>query len=162
MTKTSGKYNNFNLLRFLFASLVIVSHAPELQDGNRSREILTGIFGTISFGEMAVDSFFLISGFLIVKSWQERPDFTTFLSSRALRIYPGFIVCSLLCALVIGPLYGTSHYLQDFNPLEFLGSVASLNKPAIPAVFQQSHYPAINGSMWSISYEFKCYLLVLS
>lgn len=83
--------NNFNLLRFIFASLVIVSHAPELRDGNKTNEILTQIFGTITFGQLAVDSFFIISGFLIVKSWNDKPIFTSFLLNRILRIYPGFI-----------------------------------------------------------------------
>jgi hypothetical protein len=38
--------------------MVIVSHAPELLDGNRSREILTQVFHSISFGELAVSGFF--------------------------------------------------------------------------------------------------------
>jgi peptidoglycan/LPS O-acetylase OafA/YrhL len=36
-----------------------------------------------------------------------------------------------------------------------------LKQPAIPEVFEGSHYPAVNGSMWSISYEFKCYVIAL-
>ena len=96
--------NNFHLLRFVFASLVIISHAHEIKDGDRSNEILTTIFGSISFGELAVDCFFVISGYLITKSWLENPRFSAFLSSRILRIFPAFIVASLLCALILGPL----------------------------------------------------------
>jgi len=160
MTKPEHQ-NNFNLLRFFFASLVIVSHVPELQDGNRSHEILTQIFGTISFGEMAVDSFFVLSGFLIVKSWQDRPDFVAFLSSRILRIYPGFIVTALLCALIVGPIYGETGYLQEFQPIKFSAGLVVLSLKGTSTVFPGTHYPALNGPMWSIPYEFKCYLLVL-
>jgi peptidoglycan/LPS O-acetylase OafA/YrhL len=51
----NNRNNNFGFLRLLFAALVVVSHSPELVDGNTSREILTQIFGTMSFGGIAVD-----------------------------------------------------------------------------------------------------------
>jgi peptidoglycan/LPS O-acetylase OafA/YrhL len=153
--------NNFNLLRFFFASLVIVSHVPELQDGNRNHEILSVLFGTISFGEMAVDSFFVLSGFLIVKSWQDRPHIVDFLSSRILRIYPGFIAASILCAIVVGPNYGGVTYFQYFDPIRFVRGLATLSMNGIPAVFPKTPYAVLNGAMWSIPYEFMCYLLVL-
>ena len=119
--------NNFNLLRFIFASLVIFSHVPELRDGNRSNEILTRVFGTISFGEMAVDSFFILSGFLIVKSWQDGKCVARFLISRILRIYPGFLFASLICAFIIGPIYGYGDYFHNFEPLKFIRNLVKLN-----------------------------------
>jgi peptidoglycan/LPS O-acetylase OafA/YrhL len=68
-SEAGSRDNNFGFLRLLFATLVIVSHSPELVDGNRSREILTSLFGTISFGELGVDGFFIISGYLVAKSF---------------------------------------------------------------------------------------------
>jgi hypothetical protein len=50
--------NKFGSIRLLLAFLVIVSHSSELVDGNRSREMLTRIFGTISLGEFAVNGVF--------------------------------------------------------------------------------------------------------
>lgn len=83
--------NNFGTLRLLLASLVIVSHTPEMLDGNRSRELLTMLFGTLSFGELAVDGFFIISGFLIAKSMILGGSLKVFFVKRVARIVPGFM-----------------------------------------------------------------------
>ena len=55
---TPNKQNNFGFLRLLLSSLVVVSHSPEIVDGNKNREILTNIFGTTTFGQLAIDGFF--------------------------------------------------------------------------------------------------------
>lgn len=141
--------------------MVIISHAPELQDGDRGNEILSRIFGTLSFGEMAVDSFFILSGFLIVKSWQGRPDMIAFLTSRILRIYPGFIAASLLCAFAIGPVFSLGCYFNEFWFYGFIIGLAKLQLVVVPSAFPDTPYPSLNGSMWTIPYEFKCYLFVL-
>jgi peptidoglycan/LPS O-acetylase OafA/YrhL len=152
--------NNFNLLRLIFAGMVIISHAAELKDGNRSHELLTVIFGTISFGELAVDSFFIISGYLITRSWIESPNFFRYLRSRVLRIYPGFICASLICAFILGPMVSGQTYFSEFNYFDYIKSLIFLKPPKIPEVFHGSFYPDINGSMWTIFYEFSCYVLV--
>ena len=94
------------ILRLLFATLVIVSHTAEMADGNRSREPLTRLFGTISFGELAVDAFFVISGYLIVASFMASDTISSYLKKRCFRIYPGFIVASLICLFVVATLVG--------------------------------------------------------
>lgn len=156
-----NRNNNFNLLRFILALLVILAHSPELIDGNRQREILTRLFGTLSFGELAVRGFFILSGFLIVQSWQHNPDFFDFIKKRVLRIYPAFIIASLVSAFVIGPLGSDStQYFAQFNMLHFIKGVFLLSPPNVPPVFEGQPHPYVNGSMWTIKYEFICYLLV--
>lgn len=153
--------NNFNFLRLLFALLVILSHTVEILDGNRDREILTNLFNTTTFGGLAVDGFFLLSGYLIVQSWRSAPFAWSFLTKRVLRIFPAFIIATVLCAFVVGALAGGEDYFQQFKPIDFLIGMALLAKPVIPPVFAGTYFPMVNGSMWSIHYEFVCYLFVL-
>ncbi len=115
--KRFGEHKNaFGALRLLFASLVILAHTPEMIDGNRSRELLTRIFGTISFGELAVDAFFVISGFLITDSFVKNPDVRSYLLKRVARIFPAFIMATLLCLFVVSPL-GGGRVPQGFSDL---------------------------------------------
>jgi peptidoglycan/LPS O-acetylase OafA/YrhL len=153
--------NNFNVLRLLFAVLVLLAHAPELGEGNRRHELLTQLFHTISFGELAVDGFFALSGYLIVQSWQDSPLATTFLRKRVLRIYPGFIVASLFCIFIVGPLAADpAHYFRELPLTGLLMRALTLRGPDVQNVFEGMAYPQLNSAMWTIIREFACYLMV--
>src|SRR3977135_675481 len=157
----ADRRNNFNFLRLLFASLVLLSHSSELLDGNREREPLFAIFHTISFGDLAVDGFFLLSGYLIVQSWQLNPSWLRFLKKRILRIYPAFIVASLVCAFIVGPLGSdAAAYFRAFDAPTFIRSMFLLYDPITPQVFEGSPAPYVNGAMWTTKHEFRCYLMV--
>ncbi len=150
--------NNFGSLRLLFATLVVVAHAPELTDGNRAREPLTWLFGTLSFGALAVDGFFLVSGYLIVASFGRARSVGDYLWRRVRRIYPGFALASVVSLGVVAPLAGGD--LVALDPLRALGRILRLQVPEVPGAFAGQPNPALNGAMWSIAYEFRCYLLV--
>ena len=154
--------NQFNFLRLLLASLVLLAHSPELTDGDRHREPLTRLFGTLSSGELAVTGFFLLSGFLIVQSWQRRPHLGRFLASRVLRIYPGFAVASLVSVLVAGALGSANahRYLAQVDLKWLLQTITLLRSPSAPPTFVGTHHPIVNGNLWTICYEFSCYLAV--
>ncbi|WP_018259771.1 acyltransferase family protein [Methylobacterium sp. WSM2598] len=150
--------NNLGLLRLLLAGLVVVSHSPELIDGDRSREILTRLTGTLSFGEVAVDGFFVLSGYLITRSWLTSASGASYLAKRVLRIYPGYLVASLACIGIVAPLAGGD--LAALRIPDALGRLLLLGTPAVPRAFEGLPYPYLNGAAWTIVYEFACYLLV--
>ncbi len=113
-------------------------------------------------GELAVDGFFIISGYLITKSFDTSSSTISYFQKRVLRIYPGFIAAYLTCFFIVAPLAGcdlAALHTGDF--LSALGRMASLLSVEIPGAFAGSPYPAINGSMWTIVVEFRCYIFVI-
>jgi peptidoglycan/LPS O-acetylase OafA/YrhL len=159
--KSPVRRNNFGILRVLFAIFVIVSHSPEIIDGNNSREIFTRLFGSMSFGEVAVDGFFLVSGYLITKSFAERPELWPYLIKRIARIVPAYFVSFWLCVFVLAPLGHADSKVFSLHGIFFNVRMNLLLQPPVaPAVFRGLPLPFLNGSMWTISYEFRCYLLV--
>jgi len=170
VTTDSKARTNFALLRLFFAALVIISHTAELHDGNRKRELLTHIFGTVSSGEVAVAAFFFISGYLITGSFLNSTSVFDYLAKRICRIYPGFIVAFFVCVFIVDPLGGgiftvtglaTSAFHGILYPLLLLTHAAALSQPPANMAFQGTYYPLVDGAMWTIPYEFRCYLMVL-
>src|SRR5437870_1760677 len=104
----AGRDNNFNLLRLTAASLVIYAHShPFVQGFIDGREpdwrgdalhALTGL----DSGRIAVQVFFIISGFLVAQSLTHRGSLKDFYRARALRILPGLWIAVPFCAFVIG------------------------------------------------------------
>jgi len=160
----AGPANNFDSLRLIFAVLVILSHSFPLTRGSNTTEPLSVLtHGQITFGNTSVWAFFVISGFLITQSWQRSPKVVKFLKRRIGRIYPGFAVAGALTALLVVPLAIDPGTSQHVSPLSYLLNTLRLQIFAAPPVF--THNPmsnAVNGSLWSVPYEFWCYLGVLS
>ena len=62
------------------------------------------VFMPVAFwGELGVDIFFIISGFVILFSIENKRTASQFLSGRIIRVYPAFIICSVL-TMIIGDL----------------------------------------------------------
>jgi len=162
-----GHDNNFDILRVFWAVLVLFSHCFALPAGGNSREPLALLTkGQTTFGSLAVDAFFVISGFLITQSWLRSKGVGDYLRKRVLRIYPGFVVAALFCAVIVGPLASDSVavYIHGFNLkliLRFVWGVLTLSQLSLPPVFLHLPSPGeINGSLWTIRYEFWCYLFL--
>lgn len=159
MPGADNRDNNFDFLRQFAAFLVIVGHSQSLIGAPHSA------FWGVSVSTFGVQIFFAVSGFLVTESWLRGPHVGGFLKKRASRIFPGLIICTLLTALVMGPLLtrlplgeyfdhpGTLLYLKNafLSPVYFL-----------PGLFEGNTYPnAVNGSLWSLPVEFACYIGVI-
>jgi len=155
--------DQFNTLRLTFASAVLFSHCFELIDRGRIHEPLDRLFHTFTAGDLAVDGFFALSGYLILQSWISDPHPGRYLARRALRIYPAFLIVTLLCGLVLGPIFGggAAHYFGQLRSLDFTVGALLLREPVVPPVFIDNPYSDVNGSLWTIQYEFMCYVIVL-
>src|SRR3954451_4395900 len=118
------RHNNFDVLRLIAALSVIFSHAFLLSENSQDHDplmILTG--GQTVLGVVGVFVFFTISGYLVTQSFDTTPSPLVFLAKRALRIFPGLIVCIAVCAFVIGPLVTTLPLVDYFTrpePYHFL------------------------------------------
>lgn len=97
-----------------------------------------------------------------MQSWNLNPKILIFLSKRILRIYPAFIVASLICIFIVAPL-GTDStlYFSQLNIMPLLQRIIFLQPPNVPPTFIGKPFPSVNGAMWTIGYEFVCYLTVL-
>lgn len=155
------KANAVGFLRLVLASLVIVSHVPQIIDGNAMRDPFYWLTRTMGFGGAAVSGFFVISGYLIAASFQNQPTIRAYLARRVARIYPAFLLASLLCVLVAAPVGGISWAAIAAAAPDLLERAVLLNGPEIPGAYAGTHYASLNGSMWTIAHEFRCYLLVI-
>jgi len=164
----SGRDNNFNLIRFLAAMGVIISHAVLLSTGKAELEPLRAATG-YSLGDHAVNVFFVLSGFLVAKSLLTRRDLIAYAASRMARVLPGLIVAALVTALVIGPMVTSNSLAEYFSAIgvwlygPMIGSlvVDPLNV-GLPGVFTATPFPDIvNGPLWTIRYEVMAYVSLL-
>jgi len=160
--------NNLDILRFLAATLVILAHAYPLSGvgiGN-SHEIFTLISGTpITLGTIGVYVFFVISGFLIFQSYERSKDIFLYFKARFLRLFPALILVLLLSSFILGAILTTlplSEYFSHSETYQYLKTVALF--PIyfnLPDVFVDNAWPrAVNGSLWTIPYEFLCYVFL--
>lgn len=161
----SGRDNNFNLLRMLAASAVLVSHAYPIALGMGALEPLSSLLG-ITLGWLSVFTFFAISGFFISKSFDVKGRLIEFWVARCLRIYPGLLGVLLLTVLLVGPNF-TELSLQAYFSngatwtYSFKNCTLKWLQYDLPGVFRDNPYPAaINGSLWTLFYEVMCYGMV--
>lgn len=154
------KQNNLDLIRFALASMVFVSHAHDLS----GQEALSILSATVS-STMAVQAFFVISGFLIFQSYDRSSTLSSYSAKRIRRIMPGYVTVILACAILLAltsslalPGYLANPGLWKYlvANLVFLNFVA----PNLPGVFDSNIFQAVNGALWTLKIEVAFYVAV--
>jgi len=158
---SEGHDNFFTPLRFLFAFLVLIGHAFVVIAGTSDAE--PQIFYHFTFSYLAVNLFFIASGFLVTKSMLYRGDVSSYSSARFLRIYPGLIVHVLVLMFIFGPLTTSlplGQYLTDpqtlIQPLIVLSFVET--NMALPGILPGNEEPIASGALWTLRYEILAYI----
>lgn len=157
--RTEHQTNNLTALRWLAAGLVLYGHSF----------VFLGLpepvfMQWLPLGPLGVYIFFAISGYLVSQSWHQDPHVFRFLQRRALRIFPGLAVCTLLCVVVLGPLLTTldlKTYFANEHTRGYFSNIALYITYHLPGVFANNRLPnAVNGSLWSLPVEFFMYLML--
>lgn len=168
MSKRLAEYvgsrdNNYNLIRFIAATLVLISHSYALATGESKLEPLREWLG-ITWGIIAVDIFFVTSGFLIAYSFFNRKSLSSFVWARFLRIYPGLLVAILFCVFIVGLFFTTDSaylYLTNEQTVKYFFKNITLVfgiEHQLPSVFHETpHRYLVNASLWTLPYELTMY-----
>lgn len=119
---------------------------------------------------MAVGGFFVLSGFLITRSYEGTLTFGRFLWHRVLRIFPGFWICLLVGAFVVAPVaFAREHgslagfFSAQNGPASYVlrNGLLVIQQDSIASLFAGAPDPfAFNSSLWTLAYEFACYLAI--
>lgn len=153
--------NNFDLLRLFLAVWVAFQHSYLVG----LTPIGVGLGGIVFDGYMAVQCFFVISGFLIFQSWEKSATWRCYFSKRVRRIYPAYftvVVVMAACGILLTSLSPAAYLASDGWIKYLLANLAFLNflQPTLPGVFDNAGESIVNGPLWTIKIEVMFYASV--
>lgn len=170
----SGRNNSMGMLRVVFASLVIVSHAFPI-GGWGTDPADDWWHGQADISTLGLLGFFALSGFLVTRSARRR-DVVQYFWARFLRIYPAYFVVLLVGAFLVGPwFYAREHgslggYWRSHPEGPFTYVLLNLGveqrQRGIADVWRDlphgeiSEASVLNIPLWTLWWEVVCYVMV--
>ncbi len=152
------KNNNFNLLRFIVASTVVYQHCYlVLGYDYRQYSYLIKIINPVAV-------FFIISGFLISKSWDNSLSILIYARKRISRIFPALVASLFITIFIIGPIctnLNLKAYFFDISIYRyFLNNLIFNTNYFLSTVFAENPNKYANGALWSLMPEVFCYIML--
>ena len=159
--------DNFLILRIVAAALVIYGHAPHIAPAVDNIDFFVRMGWGHYSGDIAVDMFFLISGFLVTGSYIRQKSLYKFAKARFLRVFPAFLLNVTALALVYGLLLTTlpkMDYLRQPDTWNYITTNLKMTSNmawTLPGVFEEGlKTSTINGSQWTLPAEVRMYVLL--
>lgn len=140
------------------AILVLIGHGSYYYAGDIGW-LIPSTNNQIALGRFPVDVFFIISGFLITASFMKKKSVTSFVWNRFLRIYPAYFVCIIIIGLIVAPVFGISTELSYIYHNLLL--VRGIDNSIVGLFSMNPGGSGVNGSLWTLPWELKAYLMVL-
>ncbi len=155
--------NNLTLVRLALASAVIWSHSYWRMTGIGGKDATSWLL-TVPLSQYAVDGFFFLSGFLVYRSLVQRGRVGAFVLARLTRLWPGLAVCMALTVAAGAALTKDAPGAYAGLALRsFAAPNLALLLPAkfsLPGVMCGTAACNVNGSLWTIPWEVRCYALL--
>ena len=152
------KNNNLNFLRLLLAYIVLLHHSMILSGYTYMTQYLYD-------GPMAVRCFFIISGFLIIRSCWASKTTIDYITKRLKRLIPAYLLVIVFCAVglvLLSNLKSKDYFTSPIFIKYIIANVCFMNflQPTLPGVFDGNYFTDVNGSLWTIKIELGFYILV--
>lgn len=165
MNYQTSEENYFNFIRIIAAIFVLIAHGYALSIGPSAQPLLE-THGT-TYGKMAVDVFFSLSGYLIFSSLIRSEGGIFYFISRISRIYPALIFQTLILGILIAPILSNltfDIYFSDLKVYKYLVLNTTIFlglSDSLPGVFVNNPFPnSINGVLWTVMVELRAYLFI--
>jgi len=161
LERTNFRGPGFDRIRLFAALIVVLHHCSFYSMSNIADDFLSSATGgTLDFGRLAVNIFFVTSGILVAPGLLRSGDLVSFAINRALRVMPALIVVVSTSALVIGPILTTlsaSDYYSDPQAYLYLKNIAFRTARYLPGVEANGTPIIVNGALWTIYFEVLSY-----
>lgn len=155
--------NNLTLVRLVLASAVIWTHSVWRVSGRQGTDEFAAVLGA-PISQFAVDGFFFLSGMLVYASLLRRGSALAFATARLARLWPALAV-SVLATVAVGAFVTTAPGLAYFGGATarfVLGNLSLSSGHYLLTGILCGGVPCnVNGSLWTIPWEVRCYLLLL-
>ncbi|OBQ55398.1 acyltransferase [Tamlana sp. s12] len=158
------KYNNFDFLRFLFAVFVVITHTFAISGVGENNEWVMQLSNNqVALSQIGLSGFFLISGYFMIQSLQRSKSILEYFKKRFLRLFPALMVLLIITVLLLPCVYeGEIPFYANKQVLTYIPNNLSLYffQPVIKGIFDNNPYHSINGSLWTLRYEFSMYIAI--